>query len=202
MPIVHAMSENTPNPEDVFFAEKIRRVEELFLTKSGALRSYFAKMGAHTQDLEDLVQETFKILIRNCLKISDNENQSLGFLYKIAERVYMNHYRKEKTKNKYICKPYTDKEQPFPMDSKLCKDTAFNHLEKAEKFDFAGKPVKEWVDHFCTDMSKDDVEILYNIIDCKYNVSRMLRIHKNKTTRYKADKLWQEFKRRARAGNK
>jgi RNA polymerase sigma factor, sigma-70 family len=65
------------------------------------LRALAYKLTRHSEDAEDLVQETFYKAIKNQTKYQAGTNLR-GWLYTILKNTFINNYRKKKNQNTYL----------------------------------------------------------------------------------------------------
>ena len=65
------------------------------------LRALAYKLTRHSEDAEDLVQETFFKAIKNQTKYQPGTNLR-GWLYTILKNTFINNYRKKKNQNTYL----------------------------------------------------------------------------------------------------
>jgi|TARA_B110000483_G_scaffold241401_1_gene324295 RNA polymerase sigma-70 factor (ECF subfamily) len=103
------------------------------------LRSLALKLTHHSEDAEDLIQETFLKALKNENKFKEGTNLR-GWLYTILRNTFINNYRKKRSQNTYT----DDTENQFILgsitsdpeteaDSSLNLNTILENIETIEK---------------------------------------------------------------------
>ncbi|CAI8284123.1 MAG: ECF RNA polymerase sigma factor SigR [Owenweeksia sp. TMED14] len=103
------------------------------------LRSLALKLTHHSEDAEDLIQETFFKALKNQSKFKEGTNLK-GWLYTILRNTFINNYRKKRnqntytddTENQFILSSISS-DQETEADSPLNLSTILNNIESIEK---------------------------------------------------------------------
>lgn len=81
---------------DICEKENFKR---MFLKYHGDLERFLISRGNSTSDALDIIQESFLRLWEKCKEVSESSLKS--FLFTTSERIFIDRYRKEKTRKKY-----------------------------------------------------------------------------------------------------
>ena len=103
------------------------------------LRSLALKLTHHSEDAEDLIQETFLKALKNESKFKEGTNLR-GWLYTILRNTFINNYRKRKnqntfsddTENQFIMNSITSN-RDTEADSSMNLNTILKNIESIEK---------------------------------------------------------------------